>query len=119
MDSEIRPVGPDGEGRVILEMAGLRDGIETLERTIGRTVGAGAAITSVFMVGAMFMERGSTLWFLAVMWSVLTLRLVLINRRSRGEKRIKEAALESLENSRHGPALPPEATDRGPPGRER
>jgi hypothetical protein len=92
-------------------MSGLRDGIETLERTIGGTVGAGAAITLIFMVGAMFMERGTTLLFLAAMWSVLTLRLVFINRRSGREKRILEAALESLENSRQGAALPPEATD--------
>ena len=111
MDSEVRPVGPDGEGRVIIERSGLRDEIETLERTMGRTVGAGALLTLIFMVGAMFMERGGTLWFLAVMWSLLELRLVLIHRRSGREKQLIEAALESLENSRNGGALPPEAID--------
>ncbi|MHC4393886.1 MAG: hypothetical protein ACYS22_21530, partial [Planctomycetota bacterium] len=107
MDNEIVPVDPDGEDQALVEMSGLRDRIETLERTMGGTLGAGVVTTLLFIFGAMFMERASTVVFLAAAWSLLTLRLVLINRRSGHERRIAEAALESLEDARQGPALPP------------
>jgi hypothetical protein len=107
MDNGIVPVDPDGEGQALIEMSGLRDRIETLERTMGGTLGAGVVTTLLFIVGATFMERASTVVFLAGVWSLLTLRLVVINRRSAHEKRMAEAALESLEDPRQGPALPP------------
>jgi len=107
MDNEIEPVDPDGEGQALIEMSGLRDRIEKLDRTMGGTVGAGVATTLLFIVGSLFMERASTVVFLAAAWSLLTLRLVLINRRCGSEKQIAETALKSLEDSRQGPTLPP------------
>jgi hypothetical protein len=107
MDDEIVPADPDGEGQALIEMSGLRDQIEALERTMGATLGAGVVTTLLFIVGSLFMERASTVVFLAAAWSLLTLRLVLINRRSGSEKQLAEAALESLEDSRQGPTLPP------------
>lgn len=111
MDNKNQPVGPDDGGRVIVEMSGLRDGIETLDRTIRGTAGAGVVITAIFMVGAMFMEQSATLLFLAALWSAFTLRLVLINRRSVREKQLQEAALESLAHSRQELSLPTETAD--------
>jgi len=108
VDSEIQPVDPDREGELALEMSGLRDRIEKARHTMAATLGGGVAMTAIFMVGATFIDRSSTLWFLGVMWVVLGLRLLLINRASRREIRGWEVALESLANPPGGHALPHE-----------
>ena len=107
MSNGIESTDPDQEGRLALEMSGLRDEIERLERTRHGTVGAEVVMTALFAVGAMFMERGGTAWLLAVMWFLLTLRLVVMNRRASGDLAMREAALESLGSTGHGPVLPP------------
>jgi len=108
VDNEIQPVDPDREGALALEMSGLRDRIEKAKHTMAATLGGGVAMTAIFMVGATFVDRSSTLWFLGVMWVVLGLRLLLINRASRREIQGWEAALESLANPQHDRALPHE-----------
>lgn len=96
MESEPRLVDRVREGTLILERSALRDEVEGLERRVSGTFRSGLVITALFVVAGVFMEQTSTLWFLGVMWLLLTLRLVVINRTSGREMRIKEAALESL-----------------------
>lgn len=105
MDGEVRPVDRDGDGALV-EMSALREEIEELERRMSGTVRGGIGITALFVVSGVFMEQSGTLWFLGVLWLLFTLRLVLINRTSERELRIKEAGLESLASPPHNTALP-------------
>jgi len=106
MDSDSQPLDSDRSVTLALEMSSLRDEIETLGRRRSGTLRAGIALTVLFLVAGMFMDKTGTLWFLGAMWLFLTVRLRLINRTSEREMRIKEAALESLANPSPGGALP-------------
>ncbi len=106
MDSEVPPVDGDREGTRALQVSALRDEVESLGRRMSSTVGGGLVITALFVVAGAFMEKSSTIWFLGVMWLLLTSRLVIINRTSGREMRIKEAELESLAGPPRDTALP-------------
>ncbi|NNF38268.1 MAG: hypothetical protein HKN71_06355 [Gemmatimonadetes bacterium] len=93
---EIRRIESDGEVGRMLEVSELRDEVEVLEQRVSRTFHAGVAISAAFAVSGAFMEQAGTLWFLGAIWLLVTSRLVMINRASAGELRIKEATMESL-----------------------
>ena len=106
MDSEMRRLDSARKVALELEMSGLRDEVEVLGRRIRSTLGGGLVLTVLFVVGGTFMDKSSTLWFLGVMWLVLASRLVIMNRTSGREMRLKEAALESLANPAQDTTLP-------------
>ena len=108
MDSEVGPLERDRKGVLEVEISGLRDEMETLGHRMSATLGGGLAITALFVVAGAFMEKSSTIWFLGIMWLFLTSRLVIINRASAGEMRLKEAAVASLASPPNDASLPHE-----------
>ncbi|NNF13248.1 MAG: hypothetical protein HKN72_08495 [Gemmatimonadetes bacterium] len=107
MDSETRPVDSDRKVTLELKMSGLRDEMDILGRRMSSAIGGGLAMTALFLVGGTFMDKSSTLWFLGIMWLLLTLRLVFVHRASGGELRLKEAELQSLASPSQDAPLPP------------
>jgi hypothetical protein len=77
-----------------LERSGLRDEMETLGHRVNRTIGAGVAITALFVVSGLFMKQSGTLWLLGVLWLFFASRLALINVAS-GREPLSRASCRS------------------------